>query len=141
MAKSSNVSSLFVVNWAGFSFPKCVPNSEGTMDIHNVTFGSGLTEIHDEELLDQMLSHPTIEMHLDSGQLKIYDGRVASLESDLGLQLTDIKGEADGVPVGELKEGDSKTQYRKSDNISGTKTKTSKTAHAHGSQPLPSIEG
>jgi hypothetical protein len=140
MAVSNNVSTLYVVNWSGYGFPKLIPNSQGTMDIHNVTFGSGLTEIHDDELLDQMLSHPTVEMHLDSGQLKIYDGRVASLESDLGLQLTDLKGEADGVPVGELKEGDAKTQYRKSDNVSGTKAKTTKNAHAHGSQPLPKIE-
>jgi hypothetical protein len=141
MAKSSNVSTLFVVNWAGYGFPKLVPNREGTNDIHLVTFGPGLNEVHDSELLDQLLSHPTVEMFVDQGQLKLYDGRVASLESDLGLQLVDVKGEADGVPVGEIHEGDTKVQYRKSDNVSGTKAKSTKTSHAHGSQPLPSIDG
>jgi hypothetical protein len=139
MAKSSNVSTLYVVNWSGFGFPKLVPNSEGTHDILNVIFGAGLNEIHDEELLDQLLSHPTVEAFIDQGQLKIYDGRVVSLESDLGLQLTDLKGEADGLPVGEIHEGDAKVQYRKSDNVSGTKAKTSKTAYAHGNQPLPKM--
>jgi hypothetical protein len=140
MAKSSDVSTLYVVNWAGYGFPKLVPNSEGTRNILNVIFGPGLNEIHDEELLDQLLSHPTVEAFIDQGELKIYDGRVSSLESDLGLQLTDLKGEADGLPVGEIHEGEAKVQYRKSDNISGTKTKTTKTAHAHGNQPLPSMD-
>jgi hypothetical protein len=138
MTKASNVSSLFVVNWSAFHFPKVVgEDDKGQKMIQDVVFGPGLNEIHDEELLDQMLCHPAVEMHLDCGQLKIYDGRVKSLESDLGLQLTDIKGEESGVPVGEIHEGSPRVKYRKSDNVSGTKTKTTKSEHAHGNQPLP----
>lgn len=132
-----SVSTIFIVKSAGWGFPYV--KEDGS--IEQILFGPGLNEVHDEKLFDQVLNHPLTERKLDLGHIVLFDGRVESKESDLGLQLADVKGLADGVPVADVDDSTgTKPAYRKSSNTDGTKKKSTKKAFSHGEDiPLPSI--
>jgi len=130
-----SLGTIFVKNLANVHFPYIIDG-----EIHPRVFGAGLNVIHEEDLLSQLLSHPTIALLLEQDEIDIFDARIVDAkESDLGLQLTDIKGVEDGVPVADTIPNKTIPKYRKSDNTEGTKAKSNKTAHAHGEQPLPTI--
>lgn len=130
---------IFLTQDAGWAFPYI--REDGT--IQRITFGAGLNTIDDEALFDQVVSHPDTEYKVDMGLVVLFDGRKDSKESDLGLELVDVKGEhaEDGVPIAEIntdKATNPMPEYRKSKNTSGTTKKSTKSAYAYGDNPLPS---
>ena len=131
---------IFIAKGGGTRFPKVYP--DGT--IQYIFFGPGLTTINDDELFDQMCSHPTIQNREACGEIVFYDGRKDGKESNLGLQLADVKvegGKEEGIPVAELdtksSKGTARSKYKKSKDTSGTKKKRSLEGRAHGENPIP----
>ncbi len=132
----STQTTIFLAKGGGWRFPKILENG----GIQRVFFTPGLNVVDDEDLFDQVCAHPDVDRMEAEGIIKFYDGRKESKPSNLGLELTDLKGVEDGVPVADLStknNGNAQAKIRKSKDTSGTKKKSTKRSGAHGSQPLP----
>jgi hypothetical protein len=136
----------------GFGFPFVVKDEKakevtGCYPTRDIVFCAGHNNLNKysgvdpEELFYQMVSHPVVQQMEGRGELVLYDGRKDGTESNLGLALTDVKendGKQEGVPVSDIVNTRPKVQT--SDNKDGLTEKTSIEPHAHGEQPLPSMD-